>query len=317
MTSEFGSAASKNTGLLEWARILDANSERDAHRVIERQGLKLGLRLDTMTLGTVQLPWISPRTWLTYIIRSKLWCRLCGLTPETESLCGPTWLRFWANVRKINPGFELFNLQGIDLSRTAGFYIHGDEGRGLKHTPFMVTNLQSAIGHGSGPQMRKHANELDPGNTVRLKINMLHSTYLTRLITMLVPKSMYQNEETPDLYLDMLEVLGRELESLLTSGVSDAYGNVYRICIVGVKGDLPFLAKVSLTERSFNRSSGPKWYLPHVPGWPARHSFRTGGLQGAALVGHGGDGSSAMVAGAAFDTVVGAQPAASGSFLPR
>ena len=257
MTSEFGEAASKATGLLAWARIPDYNSERDVHRVIKRQGLSLDLSIDTMTLGSEKIAWISPRTWLTFIVQNNLWCRLCGLSRESESLCGPTWLRFWDNFKKLHPTFELFNMQGIDLSRTAAFYVHGDEGRGLKHTPFMVTNLQSALGHGSGPQTRKHVDEGDPENSVRLKLNLLLTTYVTRLITLLIPKNEYENPDTDDMYLDMLDQLGRDLEDVLSSGVSDKKGNVYRICVIGVKGDLPFLARVSFAERTWNRSGGP------------------------------------------------------------
>ena len=261
VAQEFGEQASSiGSGLLEWARIPEYNSERDAQKLMDRQGLKLPLKLDTLTVGSTTLPWIRPRTWLTYIIRAQLWHRICGLADDAAHMCGSLWLRFWSNYRLLYPNFELFGLPNLDLSRTAAFYIHGDEGRGLKRQAFMITNLQCAVGYGSGPQDRKHANVAASENSFRLKLNNLQSSYLTRFITLLIPKWLYENETSEDMYLDMLDCLGQDLEDLLTAGVADSSGNVFRICCIGVKGDLPYLSKVSFSERSFLRAArgGPK-----------------------------------------------------------
>ena len=208
-----------------------------------------------MNLGACSLPWISPKTWLKYLVKHGLWSRLCGLDRDQRHLCGPTWQCFWNNYRKIYPKFSLFSLPGIDLSKTAACYVHGDEGRTLKRAGFMVTNLQSALGTGSQPQIRTHGLDPSDENSLRLKLNNLQSTYLTRLVTMMVPKSLYEQEDTQDIYLSMLEFLGQALDEILTEGVTDADGNCYRLCVIGVKGDLPYLTRVSCSERAFNRGT--------------------------------------------------------------
>ena len=255
MVTEFGPACAFSSGLDEWARIRDQNSERDAHEVIRKQGLTLPLKLDQMRVASLSLPWISPKTWLNFIVQHGLWCRLCGLDHDQKHLSGPTWKCFWGKFRRLYPKFSLFSLPGIDLSKTAAFYIHGDEGRTLKRSGYMVTNLQSALGSGSQPQNRTHGLQPSDENSVRLKLNNLQATYLTRLVTLMVPKTLYEQNGEQDIYLSMLEIMGQALDELLMEGVKDDDGDIYRLCVIGVKGDLPYLARVSCSERSFNRGT--------------------------------------------------------------
>ena len=151
--SEFGEAATARSGVADWARIHERNSERDAHKVIAKHGLRLALPLETMPISR-PLPWIDPKSWLRFLLDQNLWCRLSGLEPERSHLSGPTWLEFWRRYRVLHPSFPLFQFPGIDLSTTAALYIHGDEGRTLKRSAFMVTSLQSAIGFGTEPQVQ-------------------------------------------------------------------------------------------------------------------------------------------------------------------
>ena len=265
VASEFGASAA-SSGVGQWANIRESNSERDAQRLIQKHGFTLDFFLDKMVIGQETIPWINPKTWLKFFLRNKIWCQLCGLSPDEAHLAGPTWTRFWGNWKQLYPNFGLFSLPGIDLSRTAAVYIHGDEGRGLKRSAYMVTNIQSALGQGSGPQARKHKNiSGDIGDTFRLKLNNLQSSYLTRLITLLVPKSMYDNDDTHDIYLDMVDVLCQALDELLMDGIVDSDGHRYRLCVIGVKGDLPYLSRVSFSERAYNRAvNGGKKGICHL-----------------------------------------------------
>ena len=254
VTSEFGADASNGTGLLPWARIRENNSERDVQKVVAKQKLKLPIPIEHMVCGSVVVPWINPKEWLRYILNHNLWCRVCGLEPEQSAFCQPIWKQFWQTYKILHPSFDLFSIPGIDLSRTAAFFIHGDEGRGLKKTAYMTTNLHCALGHGSQPQSRKHG-DLSVEGTFRLKLNHLKNTYLTRFISILMPKAMYENQATSDLYMDMLDELGKSLDDILMSGMCGPDGHRYRICIIGVKGDLPYLSRVSYSERAYNRAS--------------------------------------------------------------
>ena len=223
--------------------------------MIRKQGSTLPIKLDHMDLGSFSLPWISPKTWLTFLVKHGLWCRLCGLDRDQAHLSGPIWQRFWSNYRKLYPKFSLFSLPGIDLSKTVACYIHGDEGRTLKRAGYMVTNIQSALGAGSQPQNRTHGLDPSDEHSLRLKLNNLQSSYLTRMVTMMIPKSLYEQEDTQDTSMTMLDFLGQAFDELLMEGVTDVAGNSYRLCVIGVKGDLPFLARVSCSERVFNRGT--------------------------------------------------------------
>ena len=255
VASELGPAGARTSGLDKWANIRDQNSERDAHNVIREQRLTLPIKLDWMSLESLRLPWISPRSWLSYLVKHGLWCRLCGLDQSQAHLCGPTWQQFWDNYRKLYPNFHLFSLPGLDLSKIAAVYIQGDEGRTLKRNAFMVTTLQSALGFGSQPQDRAHGVDAAADNSIRLKLNNVGSTFLTQLATLMIPKTLYDADDTQDVYLSMLEVLGQDLDQLLMDGVTGSDGASYRICVIGIKGDLPYLTRVSCSERAWNRAS--------------------------------------------------------------
>ena len=253
VVEELGQACSKQGGVGKWARIHVGNSERDVHKVVKKQVLRLPIPVENVTVESTNLCWINPKACLKYILDRGLWCHLCGLAPEQEDWCGPTWLQFWKNYRKVAPSCEVFSIPDIDLSRTAAIYIHGDEGRGLKRSAYMVTNFHSALGHGSEPQNRTYKNQNGHG-PIRLMLNHLACTYLTRFITILMPKSMYDSGETSDLYLQMLDRLGQSMDELLMAGMEGSDGHKYRFCVIGVKGDLPYLAKISGSERVFNRA---------------------------------------------------------------
>lgn len=246
MREEFGEVAASRSGISKWASIKTNNSERDVQKVVEKQGTKLNVPITTVISQNVPIPWISPRAWVQFLLSKGLWYRLAGLTFEERHLAPQVWGKFWENFRALNPHFSLFNKSDIDLTKVAGFFIHGDEGRTLKRSALMVTTLQSALGFGFDSKRARPLAE-----ALKLKVNYTGHTMSTRFVVNVLPKSYY--DDSPGVFHGVMKQLAQSLRDLTDNGVLDPItGERYRIAIIGCKGDLPYLQKVGGLTRAWN-----------------------------------------------------------------
>lgn len=246
MREELGEVAASGSGVSKWASIPLKNSERDVQKTMEVQGTKLGVPISTIVCAGAAIPWINPRDWLLFLLRKGLWHRLAGLDYEEKHLAPQIWTQFWSNYGTLNPHFGIF-ATGVDLSRTAAFFIHGDEGRTLKRAALMVTTLQSALGFGFGEKRLK----VPLPEAFKLRVNYTGHTLTTRFVVSTMPKGCYDN--TPQVFQAFLDTLAQCLRDLSDEGIVDPLtGERYRICVIGCKGDLPYLQKTGNLVRAFN-----------------------------------------------------------------
>lgn len=251
VASEFGEVASSSGGVSKWARISLSNSERDVQQVVQNQGTKLMVPITTIVADGVEIPWISPIDWLQFIVDRGLWHRLAGLTQNDKHMSPHVWSQFWDMQRKLQPHNSLFDEDNLriagDLGNVAAFYIHGDEGRTLKKHGIMITTLQSVLGFGfdDGRMKRNH------DGTLRLRCNYVGHTFTTRFVLGAIPKKYY--ESNPKVFGATMDILSQQLEKLFCEGVyCKRTKQTYRICILGVKGDWPYLQKCGNLTRAFN-----------------------------------------------------------------
>ena len=193
------------------------------------------------------IDWIDPRDWLAWLVRKGLWTRLAGVGRDEHSTARALWAESWERYRVVQPHFQLFDMDGKDLSRTAAFLIHGDEGRTLKRQAIMVTALQSALGYGFDRKRMGRGG----GGPRPLKVNYLGHSFTHRFIISMMPKTVY--ESAPESFHNAMENVAISLKSLLFDGYRDPTTHeLFRIAIIAVKGDAPYLAKVGRLYRSFN-----------------------------------------------------------------
>ncbi|CAK9051425.1 Uncharacterized protein SCF082_LOCUS28225 [Durusdinium trenchii] len=150
----------------------------------------------------------------------------------------------------VHPTFGLFDRDDVDLSRTAAFVLHGDEGRALKKGAMLVTSLQSALGRGYDQKRVNHA-----GTSRDLKVNFAGHSFTTRWIVHTIPKSAYDGN--PELFNSAMEHTAKSCRKLLEQGYVDvARGHeTFRVVILGVKGDAPYLSKVGRFYRAYNTTA--------------------------------------------------------------
>eukprot|EP00435_Cladocopium_sp_Y103_P067186 s55_g29.t1 len=160
------------------------------------------------------------------------------------------WSNFWNEYRKINPGFELFEMPDVDLSRTAAWLVHGDEGRTLKKNAIMITSLQSAIGRGYDEKRV----QVQADDSEKLRVNFAGHSFTTRYIVSATPKTAY--DSTPEVFHSSINHVAKSLSKCLHEGYVDPGTNkTFRIAVIGIKGDAPYLAKVAHFYRSYNTTA--------------------------------------------------------------
>ena len=236
-------------GILKWSTCGLTNTERDVQRTIKRQKTKLEISIGSMPCAGCDLPWISPENWLRFIVQNGLWPTLAGVQRHDWEGARQNWSEFWSTYEQINPSFELFEVarsKQIDLSRTAAWLIHGDEGRTLKRGGLLVTSLQSALGRGYDQKRTK-------GQGVsKLQVNFAGHSFCTRYVISTVPKTSYDTQ--PEVFNASLENVAKSCKKLFGVGFVDrARGSeCFRVVIIGVKGDAPYLSKAAHFYRSYN-----------------------------------------------------------------
>ena len=238
----------------DWAKLSLSHSERDVHRTIKKQGLTLEVPLRCVLIGSEQIPWIPPSTWLKYIIDQNLWHHFTGLTENDPAKCNRVWCGYWQKFQKLYPDFQL--PCGFNPAFTMACYVHGDEGRTLKKSPLMVMSLQSTIGYGLQTS-KKRPREHDADEDL-FKVNYIGHTFKTRLVMSILPKKW-----TDDFYDEVADRIVQDLKDVLSSGYTDPRTGIrYNICVVGVKGDWPFLIKAARLNRHFckgTKKAGLEW----------------------------------------------------------
>ena len=78
VAADMGQQRAAQTGVAKWASIHVGNSERDAHRTMKKQKTKLDIKIESIQCNGVMIPWISPESWLPWIVKKGLWPMLAG-----------------------------------------------------------------------------------------------------------------------------------------------------------------------------------------------------------------------------------------------
>ena len=184
-------AASASGGLLDIARCNEHNAERDTHRVIKRHHLMLDVPVRRLGSGILDLPILHLRDWLQMLLKRNLFHIIAGLKSPNEKRQEAILKSFWQQYKICNGGhpvYELAQRGKLCLERTAPLLVHGDEGRGRRRVPFLVTGYFSLLGQGSHPADRaKSSAAAAEGKRVRkpylkLRPNFKGHSFTTRFL---------------------------------------------------------------------------------------------------------------------------------------
>ena len=218
----------------------------------QTHGLALPLDISWRQIGeNVFVPYIKPSTFVGLLSKNDMLSRLAGDIPKDdleESL-----LQFWRNFSKQWSSHEVLQVserKGIPLRRTIPCFLHGDEGRHHKKTGIMILSVQGVLGRGSAPFHKKVLKIWSKKKTQGLNIGG-HS-FRSRLLLMALPKRFYSQD--PQNFLTMFDTIVSDLVDMEQVGF-EHQGGRWRLQVLGLKGDLPFLTKAASLERHYLRAA--------------------------------------------------------------
>ncbi|CAE7218345.1 osm1, partial [Symbiodinium necroappetens] len=234
----------KASGVESTGGLADNNASRDVDRLFRRFGLALKVPRDTITYHvpdtteTIDIPWIRPTAWVAFMLdKYPIFFTGCEGNFEVQLQS------FWTCYEQVHPGHVVFRDRSR-LSRTLPLLVHGDEGRYLKRSNFMICTVESVLG--SEPQTRKKCScchdpclarysdfdvDMDPSMLQAVRVaakqhtNVKGHPYLSKFLCFGLAKKQYADQ--PGLLDYAFQVLAEDMTALFHDGVI-----VGRICRV-------------------------------------------------------------------------------------
>ena len=83
-----GETSARASGIYDWAKTNEKNSERNVQRVVKRHGTRLDVPITKMKVQDQHVPWINPKSWFEFIMSRGLLYMMSGLCFEERHLVG-------------------------------------------------------------------------------------------------------------------------------------------------------------------------------------------------------------------------------------
>ena len=253
MTGSLGAREIKRAGNMTRDNL--KNSERDLHRLFRSLRLALPIRFSAFRFGLLYIHYLSLTAWFRYLLDNQSEFLLGGF--KAGSYNAQMLLQsFWDAFKVDHHDHWVYEQPHLDFRKLIPFYVHLDEGTGLRKSGVMVYNMQLVWGHDTAKKFSEIFKE-NPGRSDREVMsymlqaqthNQKGSTYITRYLFTILPKRWY-TKKFAKVYDIVLETLTREIRSLASEGLPGFPG--WHFMCLGVKGDAPALAKAGHLNRSF------------------------------------------------------------------
>ena len=255
------------------------NASRDVHDKFTKMGYSLPLQIHE-TQHDMETP--DHQTLTTYHVKPLDWMEH-WMTNAPELLGGSgnvfaNFKSFWRVYQVTNPEHLVFEHHQQHLERVIPLLVHGDEGRAVKRTNYLVMSVESPIGSQYDPTMRcechgKLVNRSgipDYGTDLgTLSGELLESarkqftnfkghSYLSRWLLFGVGGWIYKKH--PMVVDQLLQMTADSLKELFHDGF-DLHGMRIFGAVIAVKGDLDFHKKTFNLTRSY-ANVGEKKQIP-------------------------------------------------------
>ena len=252
------------------------NAERDCEKLWKRKGYTIPIEVqwldhqdaesETTLLRTCH---VKPQDWIKHWMETDPHV-LCGCHNDPESNLSA----FWELFKMVHSDHVVFQHHGSRLNRTIPLCIHGDEGRAVKRTNFLVSSLESPLGSTADlrvsrgcdceAQLAKRPSiptydpdmpppALDP-DVLRVASQQLTNfkghSYVSRMLIFGIGGWVYKKH--PHIIDTLYEELKVNMSDLFYNGVKLDNGTVFYGACVGIKGDMDYHAKIFKLERSYS-----------------------------------------------------------------
>ena len=246
------------------------NASRDVHEKFSKLGYSLPLTIHE-THHELETP--DHQRLTTYHIKPLDWMKhWMANAPELLGGSGNIFANFkafWKVYQVSNPEHVVFEKHGHRLERVIPLLVHGDEGRAVKRTNYLVLSVESPIGSQYDPtthcechaQMASRSGIPTYGEDLQtLSGDLLESarkqytnfkghSYLSRWLLCGVGGWLYKRH--PRVVDDLLEKITSNLKTLFHDGFDLGDQQVFA-AVIAVKGDLDFHKKTFNLTRSYS-----------------------------------------------------------------
>ena len=269
LVSDVGSqTAARSAGLTELSSIGESNSGRGFQSVAEQYQLQLPVRITQVEkspgvryMGTFHV--VALQDWLKFICDHNAQHVLVGLNAPDPKRERAILREFWRLYRLSNPSHDIWSAIskfGIDTARLIPVLMHGDEGRGRRKQPFLITSYHAMIGFGTTLANKERTSN----KYLALRLNYTGSTYATRMVAGCLPK-MNRDEVALN---DLLSFMTRDCSKALEVGVLNFRGERFHAACLNACGDWMWLHKAGNLQRTYN----------NVPKRPLVPTSKPGGI---------------------------------------
>ena len=166
--------------------------------------------------------------------------------------------KLWNKYQLLFPEHEIFHQpHSVDFSHLLPFYIHGDGGRTFKKDSIMILSMFSAFGEGT----RKKPVDLQPvpnsgqkrslgaSDAFEPGVNLKGNPFTNRYLFAAMKTELYKKKRKR--FEKLLHHWGQYLADLFNQGFN-FNGEVWKVAILGLTGDAPFLREAGNHIRSFS-----------------------------------------------------------------
>lgn len=188
------------------------------------------------------------QSWFDFFLKNSCLHILHGLRQRHDVREKAIMAAFWRNFREVCPNHEIFQREAdglLCLERCIPLQIHGDEGRGRRHTAHFVLSMHSPLGFGFGKQTGKKR------TWTKMECIFSGHTFTNRFLLATLRNKDYSDQNSSKWDCFMTEV-ARDARFMWETGVASPDGVRYWGVVIGIIGDWPFLHKSGVFTRSFN-----------------------------------------------------------------
>ena len=187
VVSDIGeSAASRSGALVQLSRASSRNAERDTHRILVnrcRLSLEPWVPLSEIRVNNQKLTVLRLKTWMDFLLRKHCIHICAGLKRPNQERQDAIFEEFWSRYKCSNPRHPVYDLERegrLRLCRCIPIVYHGDEGRGRRRHPLLVTSFTPILGRGTQPADKRRNRLGIRKNFVKLQTNFKGHSYTNR-----------------------------------------------------------------------------------------------------------------------------------------
>ena len=248
------------------------NSSRNVHRAMERMGYSLPIKVHSMTHVAETA---DVQTLTSYHIKAEDWIQH-WMNEFPELLGGQgnphdNFEAFWKVYQMEHPGHEVFSQHQDRLRNVVPVILHGDEGRAVKRTNYLVVSFESPIGSLRDPTLKcsciadlekrcglpSYGSDLGAidSNYVdfcrKQTTNFKGHSYLSRFLLFGIGGWVYKNH--PNVFEDLWCEVQKSLVKLFSEGVDTNSGTMFA-ALIAFKGDMAFQKHTMCLDRSYQNA---------------------------------------------------------------